>query len=218
MRHEARARADGNFRADDTVGPDFGAVGNLGFRVNDSGGVNGHDSNAARLRSRRFGGFVTFGFGLGRGEDQFAHQRRFGDDLAVDRSRALHLGDRVFQAQQLHFNAQLIAWHDRPAKARFFDGREEHHLAARVRSDITDQDASYLRHRFDNQHARHNRIAGKVAYEMRLVDRDVLDSNHGFIGDLYDSVHHQHGITMRQKGGNFLTFQRGHENRYYNNR
>ncbi len=220
VRHETRARADAHGGADDAIGSDFSIGSDFGFGVNERGGMNGHDGNAGRLRGRRFDGLAAFVTTVGGlvGEDELAHQSCFGDDLTVNGGDALHLRHGVFEAEHLHLNAKLIARHDRPAEFSFFDGSEKHDLAASVRSERAYKDAGYLRHGLYNEHARHNGIAGKMADEVRLVDGDILDPDDRIIGDFHDSVDHQHRITVRQKRSDFLNIQRGHGNRYYNNR
>jgi hypothetical protein len=42
VRHQARARADFHFCADDTVGPDHGRFGDARLGIDDRGGMNGH--------------------------------------------------------------------------------------------------------------------------------------------------------------------------------
>ena len=224
VRHETGARADAHGGADDAVGSDFGIGSDFGFGIDERGGVDGHERNAGRLRGRRFDGLVTFVTAVGGavsglvGEDEFAHESCFGDDLTVDGGDALHLRHGVFEAEHLHFNAKLIAWDDRSAEFSFFDGSEEHDLAASVRSERAHQDAGHLRHGLYNEYSGHNGIAGKVADEVRLVDGDILDPDYRIIRYFNDSVDHQHGITVRQKRSDFLNIQRGHGNRYYNNR
>jgi hypothetical protein len=124
----------------------------------------------------------------------------------------------VFQAQHFHFDAQLVARHNRFAEFGFVDRSEKHDLAAGVRGERADQDAGRLSHGFDDQDAGHDWETGKMSGEMRLVDRDVLQPNDRIRRNFDDAVDHEHGVAMRQELRNFLYIERCHGNGYYNNR
>ena len=64
----------------------------------------------------------------------------------------------------------------RLAELHVVERHEVHDLALRVVDRAHQQHAAHLRHRLDDQHARHDRMPGKVPLEERLVDRDVLDA------------------------------------------
>jgi len=54
-----------------------------------------------------------------------------------------------------------------------------------------------MRHGFDDQHARHDRAGGKMALEMRLTGRNILDADRAGIGNhIDDLVHHQERIAV----------------------
>jgi hypothetical protein len=56
-----------------------------------------------------------------------------------------------------------------------------------------------MRHRLDQQHARHDRTAGKMALELRFVGGDVLDSDPEFVAaGADDPVDEQEGIAVRE--------------------
>ena len=61
---------------------------------------------------------------------------------------------------------------------------EINHLAFRLRTERIDHDYSRcLRHRFDDQNARHDRMRREMALEIRFVDRDILDAGRAFTGN-----------------------------------
>ena len=60
--------------------------------------------------------------------------------------------------------------------------------------------AGRLRHAFDQQHAGHDRMVGKMTLELRLVEGHVLDADAGFVAaDVDDPVDQQKRIAMRQR-------------------
>ena len=95
---------------------------------------------------------------------------------------------------------QLVAGHDGLAELRLVDRHQQHVggvgvevLARRA------QGAGGLRHRLDDEHARHHRPAGEMAHELRLVDGDVLDADAVFVAArLDDAVDEQERIAMRK--------------------
>jgi hypothetical protein len=61
----------------------------------------------------------------------------------------------------------------------------------------------------DDQHARHDRTAGKVPVEEILVDRHRLDRNDRRVDDqLLDAVDEQHRVAMRQRRHHPLDIKR----------
>src|SRR5207249_1040329 len=72
------------------------------------------------------------------------------------------------------------------------------------------QDASDLGHGFQNQHARHHRLSGKVAVKEVLVNGDVLQADRALSGlDLKDSVHEEHRVAVRQERAYLFNIQHG---------
>src|SRR5678816_2603329 len=60
--------------------------------------------------------------------------------------------------------------------------------------------AGGLRHAFDEEHARHNRIARKMALEVRLVRGHVLDAGSRAVPvHVDDAIDKEEWVTMRQK-------------------
>ena len=81
---------------------------------------------------------------------------------APDAAAIAHLLDVVIDG---------VARDHRPAEPRFVDGHEidERRLLELRRSMPHAERAGRLRHAFDEEHARHHRVAGKVPLEIRLV-------------------------------------------------
>ena len=77
---------------------------------------------------------------------------------------------------ELDLEVDDVARHHRLAEAGLVDRHEEHQFAGMgIAEMIEHQGARGLGHGLDQQHARHHRLAGKMALEERLVDGDVLD-------------------------------------------
>ena len=94
---------------------------------------------------------------------------------------------------------QNVSGEYRAAEARIVDGHEVDQLALGLRPQrVNDQNGRGLRHRLDDQHARHNRAGRKVTLKIRLVDRDVLDAGRVRVGnDIDNLVDHQERLTVR---------------------
>ena len=94
---------------------------------------------------------------------------------------------------------QLIAGIDGPAEAAIVDGHEIDQLAFGCGSERVDhEDGRRLRHRLDDQDARHDRRAGEMSLKIGLADADVLDADGALVGiHLDDAVDHQEGVAMR---------------------
>lgn len=155
---------------------------------------------------------------LGGGEavGEFAHERGFGDGLAVDGGDALHFGNGGFEADHFHFDAELIAGDDGPAEFGVFNGSEKHELAARVRGQFRDQYARDLGHGFNDENTRHDGETREVTEEMRLIDGDVFDADDGIFRHVDDAVDHQHGVAMREDFRDLLDFYGCHGKGHYN--
>src|SRR5262249_48330251 len=66
------------------------------------------------------------------------------------------------------------------------------------------QNARGLRHAFNQQHSRHDRVVGEVAEKMRLVERHVFDSDAVILAaNIDDAIDHDKGIAMRQQPQDF---------------
>src|SRR6266567_3094344 len=109
------------------------------------------------------------------------HELRLGDQLVADARLGGELVDTPHDVELDRLEHQLIAREHRSLESRVIDAREEQQrfgvmaLAAR---DIG-EDGRDLRHRFDHEHARHHRVAGKVTLEERLDRKSTrLNSSH----------------------------------------
>src|SRR3954451_8161054 len=102
------------------------------------------------------------------------------------------------------FEPQLIAGYDRPAKAGLVDAAEEEELLLAIGHVAQAEDGRALRHRFDDQHAGHDRISGKVSLKELLVRRDVLQADDSLsVLDLEHAIDEQHRVAMRQQFHDF---------------
>src|SRR5262249_19165628 len=87
---------------------------------------------------------------------------RFGDDLVVHDAAALCLGQSLLVLRHLHFDEDGVAGNHRLAELHAVCRHEVADLA-RVARLAQQQDASHLRHGFQLQHARHDRMPREVA-------------------------------------------------------
>ena len=99
------------------------------------------------------------------------------------------------------WKADLVAWRHWLTEAALVDGHEIYDLRLGVAHRIEHADRTGgLRHRLDDQDARHDWLLRKMTGEMRLVDRDIFDADRRIVViDLDDAVHQQERIAMRQQ-------------------
>ena len=90
----------------------------------------------------------------------------------------------VFQLPHMIFNN--ISGNDGLAEFRFVDRHEINELRpTQGRPARNAQSAGGLRHSFNQQHAGENRLCREVSGELRLVIRDILDADAGFVAALF---------------------------------
>ena len=126
-------------------------------------------------------------------------QLRLGDELVRRRTlrrASCRSGPCSFSSVELE--TQLVAGQHRAAELRLVDADEVHELPLRIVDRVEEQHAAGLRHRLDDEHRRHDRMAREVALEERLVDGDVLDADDALaLLELEDAVHEQERIAVR---------------------
>src|SRR5687768_16588612 len=104
-------------------------------------------------------------------------QGRFDGHLALNAGHAAHATEHAAQLLDCHLEAQRIAGNHHATEAAIVDAREEAELAA-VLVQAHDADAGGLRECLDHEDAGHDRAAGEVPGELRLVGGDLLDPDH----------------------------------------
>ena len=128
-----------------------------------------------------------------------------GHDLAADLGFAAEPPHVLAPLDPGHVVLEHVARHDGLAEFGLVDGQEvdERRLGlSRHRADA--KRAGGLRHALQHQHARHHRIVGKMAEELRLVGGDVLDADAVFVAaDFDDAVDQQERIAVRKRGEDF---------------
>ncbi len=150
----------------------------------------------ARLQTRAGALLILFRHAI----QQTAGDHRLTGQLAVDVGFALQAARRAAVGEHIHLDAKLIAGRDRAAEARPLDAGEDQQLVVAIGNFGKQQHRAGLRHRLDDQHSRHNGIAGKMAVKKWLVDRNVLNGDNSLgARDMKDAVDQQHRIAMRQK-------------------
>src|SRR5256712_7317848 len=129
------------------------------------------------------------------------HELRLRHELGADARPGRELEHAAHDIQLYRFEDQLVPGKHWPLETGIVDAGEEEQrfgvvaLAARH----VGEDRRHLRHRLDDEHARHHRIAGKVALEKRLVQRHVLDGLDALPHvALEHAVDQQERIAMRQ--------------------
>src|SRR5262249_26860454 len=89
--------------------------------------------------------------------------------------------DRPSHDLQLAGERQLVARLDHPFESNVVDAGEEGELAA-VLLERERGDRTCLRECLDHDHARHDRAAGKVAWEEPLVTANLLPGDYAHAG------------------------------------
>src|SRR5690606_28495183 len=95
-----------------------------------------------------------------------------------------------------------VARTSRLAEPGLVDAQHQHDVFLAGIGIVLDHDRTGgLRHAFNDQHARQNRVAWEVTLYNWLIERDILDAHSCLVAiDLDDLVDHQERITMRQAG------------------
>lgn len=90
---------------------------------------------------------------------------------SCDTCHRRHARGVIAQGLQLHREVETAAWTDGPQELRVFDAREhrQHAPARRLAHGRLNETPSQLRERFENEHSRHNGIAGEVIAEVVFV-------------------------------------------------
>src|SRR5690606_3758751 len=129
--------------------------------------------------------------------DDAGHHFGFDRELAVHEAFTAHLAHMTAHGQDLDLETDLVARCHRPSPLHVIERHEVHDLLFDVRYRAHHQQAADLRHGLDDEHTGHHRVAGIVALEERLVDRDVLDADDAPIRFILDDpVDQQHRIAM----------------------
>jgi glutamate carboxypeptidase len=100
---------------------------------------------------------------------------RLGGQLVSDIRHAQHAPGIPAPRFHFDFDTQLIAGNHRAPEPGAVNPREQDQFAIPVFHFREQEHATRLRHGFDHQHPRHDRSAGKVSGEKRLIDGDILD-------------------------------------------
>src|SRR6266545_1725043 len=105
------------------------------------------------------------------------HELRLRYELAAYARLGRELEHPAHDVELYRLQDELIAGKHRPLEARIVYAGEEKKRFGVVAFTArhVGKDRRHLRHRLDDEHARHHRVAGKVALEKRLVHRHVLD-------------------------------------------
>jgi hypothetical protein len=132
---------------------------------------------------------------------------------AVNKGPAFHFKiTAIAMTQESDFYAELIAGNDGPPEAAAVNARKVNPFVFRVGMSIEKQRSADLRHRFDKERARHDRMTRKMPLKKRFAERDVFYPDHkGFAVGFQNAVNQQKRIPMRQNLLNIpdtITFHR----------
>src|SRR5579863_3448838 len=121
-------------------------------------------------------------------------------EFAINVGFALQPSRGLPEGEDFDFDSQLIARNHRPPEPRALNSGKYQQLVVAIADFFEEQNGAGLRHRLNNQDARHDRISGKVPVEERLVDGDILDGDNALGAlDLDYAIEQKHGIAMRQQ-------------------
>src|SRR6478609_9371848 len=125
----------------------------------------------------------------------------FGDEVAVDLRLRAKAPDAAAIAHLLNVIADGVARHHGAPEARLVDCHEINERRLFKLLDVTHAErAGGLRHAFNEENARHHRIAREVPLEIGLVGGDVLDADGRAVTvHVDDAVDEKERIAMRQK-------------------
>src|SRR5262245_7291850 len=141
-----------------------------------------------------------------------AQDRRLRDGGSRDARHAGELADAAQRALEGDVELELVAGDDRLFEARVVDADVVvDRILDLVRAVGKREHARGLRHRLQDQHPGHDRTAGKMTLEVRLVGRDVLH-RHDTLARLYllHPVDHQHRVALRQVPEHLVDVQFSH--------
>lgn len=124
--------------------------------------------------------------------NDLGHHRGFAGERFADEGLAFDYGYASSDGlQQLNFEVKGIARNDLALEFYAVDLHEIGRIVFRIRNIAQYQHSAALRHGFDDQHSRHDRLLREVSHEERFVHRDVLDAGDHRIVDVEDTVHQQ---------------------------
>ena len=137
-------------------------------------------------------------------------QRSAGGKRSVHRGRRLAASDWPAHALQLAGQLQLVPRLDDALEPDTVDPGEERELAL-ILLLRQDRHGTCLRHRLDDQDARHDRPTGKVTGEVPLVRTHLLSRDDLLPGaQVDDLVEEQEGVAVRQDRLDLLAAEGGH--------
>ncbi len=121
--------------------------------------------------------------------------------ISVNRRFAFVKPDSPLDVDHVDLNLQLVARQHGTAETRVRDTRQK---KQRSRFDVAKrhvaEHAAGLRHRLDDEHARHDRLAREMTLEERFVDGDVLKRGYRLARvQRGNSIDEEKRIPMRQR-------------------
>src|ERR1017187_6025113 len=127
------------------------------------------------------------------------HERdfRFAHDFIANFADTFGLAEVAAHLGQLDFDDQHVSGQYRLAPPHIVRGHEVGDLPG-IFGAAQHQNSRDLRHRFQLQHARHDRMAGEMSLKKRFVEREVFDADDFIAVYFRHAIHHQKRIAMRQ--------------------
>jgi len=142
--------------------------------------------------------------------DDGTGQYRLTSNLAVDKRLGLHATQARLEGKHIDLDAQLVAGGHRAAELGLFNAGEDGQFLVAVGNLVEHDDGAGLGHCFDDQHAGHQRVAGKVALKERLIHGYILDGHQALAAlELDDAVNQQKRVAVGKQSQDFLDIK-GH--------
>ena len=117
--------------------------------------------------------------------------------FAVDVRGTAHAAGPAPELDHLQLGTELVTRDHRPAELHVIDRHEVDDLVLRVVERAHQEHPAHLGHRFDDQHAGHDRMPGKMTLEEGLVDRHVLEPDHALVAvHFHDPVDQEERIAV----------------------
>ncbi len=136
------------------------------------------------------------------------HHRRFANHFTVNQRNAFETGQAAAGFLESDFHNHLIARYYRAFEACFIDTREVVQLARFQFSDAFErQNPGGLRHCFQNQDARQNRLTVEVPRKTARLQKHFYCAQKTTFFKIQHAVYQQERVTVRQKFQNLFNVQ-----------
>ena len=193
VRFEDAAFAEFDIVADDREGPDSDSAADFRGFGNDCPGIN--------VAHRAFSAGTLAG-GISVSRSTILHisvASAASSPLTVALAMQFAEAQTFTPGDDVHFQPQLISGNDRSAETRIVNRDEIQQLFFALRHFLKQQEASRLRHGFDDQDSRHDWLSRKMPLKIAFIDCDVLDSHNALPSfHFFNAIYQKERVAMRQ--------------------